>query len=124
MKRLLHFSMIAGGPRALLDKMVDRTRMGGGEIVQLMGTSAFYAPAAGAISMAESYIKGQSRVIACAAYLQGEYGYKDIYMGVPIVIGAKGVEKVVEVKLSDDEKKMLDNSAKAVHELIEAAAKL
>jgi malate dehydrogenase len=110
--------------KAALDKMVDRTRMGGGEIVQLMGTSAFYAPAAGAISMAESYLKGQNRVIACAAYLQGEYGYKDIYMGVPIVIGGKGVEKVVEVKLSADEKAMLDNSAKAVHELIEAAAKL
>jgi malate dehydrogenase len=74
--------------------------------------------------MAESYLKGQNRVIACAAYLQGEYGYKDIYMGVPIVIGAKGVEKVVEVKLSAEEKAMLDNSAKAVHELIEAAAKL
>jgi malate dehydrogenase len=110
--------------KSTLDKMVDRTRMGGGEIVQLMGTSAFYAPAAGAISMAESYLKGQNRVIACAAYLQGEYGYKDIYMGVPIVIGAKGVEKVVEVTLSADEKAMLDNSAKAVHELIEAAAKL
>jgi malate dehydrogenase len=110
--------------KAALDKMVDRTRMGGGEIVQLMGTSAFYAPAAGAVSMAESYLKGQSRLIACAAYLQGEYGYKDIYMGVPILINAKGVAKVVEVKLSDEEKKMLDNSAKAVRELIEAAAKL
>jgi malate dehydrogenase len=110
--------------KAALDKMVDRTRMGGGEIVQLMGTSAYYAPAAGAISMAESYLKAQNRVIACAAYLQGEYGYKDLYLGVPIVIGAKGVEKVVEIKLSDDEKKMLDNSAKAVRELIEASAKL
>lgn len=110
--------------KAVLDKIVDRTRMGGGEIVQLMGTSAFYAPAAGAISMAESYLKGQHRLIACAAFLQGEYGYKDLYMGVPILIGAKGVEKVVEVKLSDDEKKMLDNSAKAVRELIDAAAKL
>ena len=66
----------------------------------LMGTSAFYAPAAGAISMAESYLKDQNRLIACAAYLQGEYGYKDLYLGVPIVIGARGVEKVVEVKLS------------------------
>ncbi len=110
--------------KAALDKMVDRTRMGGGEIVTLMGTSAFYAPAAGAISMAESYLKGQNRVIACAAFLQGEYGYKDIYLGVPIVIGARGVERVVEVKLSEDEKKMLDNSAKAVRELIEASAKL
>ena len=110
--------------KAALDKMVDRTRMGGGEIVQLMGTSAFYAPAAGAISMAESYLKDQRRVIACAAYLQGEYGYKDVYMGVPIMISGRGVEKVVEVKLSDDEKKMLENSAKAVRELIEASAKL
>jgi malate dehydrogenase len=110
--------------KAALDKMVDRTRMGGGEIVQLMGTSAFYAPAAGAISMAESYLKDQRRVIACAAYLQGEYGYKDLYMGVPIMISGRGVEKVVEVKLSDDEKKMLENSAKAVRELIEASAKL
>ena len=110
--------------KAALDKMVDRTRMGGGEIVQLMGTSAFYAPAAGAISMAESYLKDQRRVIACAAYLQGEYGYKDLYMGVPIMISGRGVEKVVEVKLSDDEKNMLENSAKAVRELIEASAKL
>jgi malate dehydrogenase len=111
-------------PKEKLDAMVKRTAGGGGEIVQLMGTSAFYAPASGAISMAESYLRAQKRVIACAAYLEGEYGYKDLYMGVPVVIGAEGLERVVEVKLSDDEKKQLDASAKAVRELIEAANKL
>jgi malate dehydrogenase len=111
-------------PKEKLDAMIKRTAGGGGEIVQLMGTSAFYAPASGAISMAESYLRAQKRVIACAAYLEGEYGYKDLYMGVPVVIGAEGLERVVEVKLSDDEKKQLDASAKAVRELIEAANKL
>ena len=107
-----------------LDAMIKRTAGGGGEIVQLMGTSAYYAPAAGAISMAESYLKGQRRTIACAAFLQGEYGYKDLYIGVPIVIGPEGMEKVIEVQLSAEEKAMLEASAKAVRELIEASAKL
>jgi malate dehydrogenase len=111
-------------PKDKLDAMVQRTRGGGGEIVQLMGTSAYYAPAAGAISMAESFLRAQRRVIACAAYLDGEYGYKDLYLGVPIVIGGEGMEKVVEIDLSADEKKMLDASAAAVRELIAAAAKL
>jgi malate dehydrogenase len=111
-------------PKDKLDAMVQRTRQGGGEIVQLMGTSAFYAPAAGAISMAESYLKAQRRTIACAAYLEGEYGLKDLYIGVPIIVGAEGVERVVEVELSAEEKKMLDASAAAVRELIDAAAKL
>ncbi|HKP58823.1 MAG TPA: malate dehydrogenase [Polyangiales bacterium] len=111
-------------PKDKLDEMVKRTRGGGGEIVQLMGTSAYYAPASGAISMAESYLRAQRRVIACAAYLEGEYGYKDLYMGVPVVIGAEGMERVVEIKLSDEEKSMLETSAKAVKELIEAANKL
>jgi malate dehydrogenase len=111
-------------PKDKLDAMIKRTAGGGGEIVQLMGTSAFYAPASGAISMAESYLRAQRRVIACAAYLEGEYGYKDMYIGVPVEIGAEGVERVVEIKLSDDEKKALDASAKAVKELIEAANKL
>jgi malate dehydrogenase len=111
-------------PKDKLDAMVQRTRSGGGEIVQLMGTSAFYAPAAGAISMAESYLKAQRRVIACAAYLEGEYGYKDLYIGVPIQIGAEGLEKVIEIELSAEEKKMLETSANAVRELIEASAKL
>jgi malate dehydrogenase len=107
-----------------LAAMVERTAKGGGEIVNLMGTSAYYAPAAGALSMAESYLKDQRRTIACAAYLQGEYGYKDLYMGVPIIIGAGGMEKVVEIELSADEKTALEASAKAVRELVEASAKL
>jgi malate dehydrogenase len=111
-------------PKDKLDAMVKRTAGGGGEIVQLMGTSAYYAPASGAIAMAESYLKAQRRVIACAAYLEGEYGYKDLYMGVPIIIGAEGMERVVEIELSADEKKMLETSATAVRELIQAASKL
>jgi malate dehydrogenase len=126
----LSYCTVAGIPvEQLLDKrtltaIVKRTRFGGGEIVELMGTSAYYAPAAGAISMAESYLKDQKRVIACAAYLEGEYGYKGIYLGVPVKIGGKGLEEVVQVKLSADEKKMLKNSANAVKELIKAGSKL
>jgi malate dehydrogenase len=107
-----------------LDAIVDRTRNGGGEIVKLMGTSAFVAPAAGAMAMAEAYIKNQKRVLSCAAYLEGEYGFKDLYMGVPVVIGGKGVERVIEVELSQEEKAMLEKSATAVRELIEAGKKL
>ncbi len=107
-----------------LDQMVERTAFGGGEIVKLMGTSAYYAPAAGAISMAESYLKAQRRLIVCAAYLEGEYGYTDMYMGVPILIGPNGMEKVVEVELSADEKAALDKSAEHVRQLLSDAAKL
>jgi malate dehydrogenase len=107
-----------------LAAIVDRTRNGGGEIVKLMGTSAFYAPASAAVTMAESYLKDLKRLVACAAYLDGEYGYKDLYMGVPVVIGAGGVEKVVTLQLTADEKAMLDKSAGAVRELIEASRKL
>jgi malate dehydrogenase len=107
-----------------LAAIVERTRGGGGEIVKLMGTSAYYAPATAAIVMAESYLKDQKRLVPAAAYLDGEYGYKDLYMGVPVVIGAGGVEKVVNIQLSADEKAMLDKSAAAVRELIEASKKL
>jgi malate dehydrogenase len=107
-----------------LAAIVDRTRNGGGEIVKLMGTSAFYAPASAAVQMAESYLKDLKRMVACAAFLDGEYGYKDLYMGVPVVIGAGGVEKVVSINLSADEKAMLEKSAGAVRELIEASKKL
>jgi malate dehydrogenase len=107
-----------------LAAIVERTRNGGGEIVKLMGTSAFYAPAAAAIQMAESYLKDQKRLVPAAAYLEGEYGYKDLYMGVPVVIGAGGVERVVIIQLSAEEKTMLDKSAAAVRELIEASKKL
>ncbi len=107
-----------------LAAIVERTRGGGGEIVKLMGTSAYYAPASAAIIMAESYLKDQKRVVPAAAYLDGEYGYKDLYMGVPVVIGAGGVEKVVNIQLTAEEKAMLDKSAGAVRELIEASKKL
>ena len=107
-----------------LAAIVDRTRNGGGEIVKLMGTSAFYAPASAAVLMAEAYLKDDKRLLPCAAYLDGEYGYKDLYMGVPVVLGAKGVEKVVTISLTADEKAMLDKSAAAVRELIEASKKL
>jgi malate dehydrogenase len=107
-----------------LAAIVERTRGGGGEIVKLMGTSAYYAPASAAIVMAESFLKDQKRVVPAAAYLDGEYGYKDLYIGVPVVIGAGGVEKVINIQLTTEEKAMLEKSAGAVRELIEASKKL
>jgi malate dehydrogenase len=107
-----------------LDAIVERTRNGGGEIVKLMGTSAYYAPASGAIAMAESYLKDQKRLLACAVYLEGEYGYRDLYMGVPVIIGGRGVEKIVAIELTPQEKAMLDKSAEAVRTLIADAEKL
>jgi len=107
-----------------LQAIVERTRNGGGEIVKLMGTSAYYAPASAAVVMAEAFLKDQKRVVPAAAYLDGEYGYKDLYMGVPVVLGAKGVERVVTINLTAEEKAMLDKSASAVRELIEASKKL
>ena len=104
-----------------LDAIVERTRKGGGEIVNLLKTgSAFYAPAASAIAMAESYLKDKRRVLPCAAQLNGEYGLSDIYVGVPVVIGAGGVEKVVEVQLDEAEKAMFDKSVASVKTLVEA----
>jgi malate dehydrogenase len=107
-----------------LQAIADRTRNGGGEIVKLMGTSAFYAPASAAIQMAEAYLRDEKRLLPAAAFLDGEYGYKDLYMGVPVVIGGKGIEKIVSIQLTADEKAMLDKSAAAVRELIEASKKL
>lgn len=102
-----------------LDAIIARTRGGGGEIVKLMGTSAFYAPAAAAVSMAESYLLDQKRLLPCAAYLNGQYGYKDLYLGVPAVIGAGGVEKIVELTLTADEKAMLAKSAHSVQTIVD-----
>jgi malate dehydrogenase len=107
-----------------LQAIADRTRNGGGEIVKMMGTSAFYAPASAAIQMAEAYLRDEKRLLPAAAFLDGEYGYKDLYMGVPVVIGGKGVEKIVSIQLTAEEKAMLDKSAAAVRELIEASKKL
>jgi malate dehydrogenase len=107
-----------------LAAIIERTRNGGAEVVKLMGTSAYYAPAASAIQMARAYLHDEKRLIPCAAYLRGEYGYQDLYIGVPAVIGGRGVEKVVEIALDPAEKQMLDGSAKAVRELIEASKRL
>lgn len=102
-----------------IDAIVDRTRKGGGEIVALLKTgSAYYAPASSAIMMAESYLKDKKRVLPCAAKLSGQYGVDGLYIGVPVVIGKDGVEKIIEIKLSDDEQAMFDNSVKAVEELV------
>jgi malate dehydrogenase len=102
-----------------LAKIVDRTRKGGGEIVELMGTSAYYAPAAGAVAMAEAYLLDQRRLMACAAYLEGEYGYRDMYMGVPVVIGGGGVESVLDFELNSEEKAMMKKSADAVQSIVD-----
>jgi malate dehydrogenase len=108
-----------------LDDIVMRTRNGGAEIVNLLKTgSAFYAPASSAIAMAESFLKDKKRVLPCAAWLNGEYGVKDMYVGVPVVIGQKGVERVVEIDLTSAEREMFDKSAAAVTQLVDACKKI
>ncbi len=118
---LLRYSSVNGTPltkvldKAKLDAIVERTRKGGGEIVALLGTgSAFYAPAASAVAMAESFLRDQKRVLPCSALLEGQYGVKGLFVGVPVVIGAGGVEKVVELDLNDEEKAMLAKSVESV----------
>src|ERR1700744_213471 len=108
-----------------LDQIVQRTRDGGAEIVGLLKTgSAYYAPATAGIAMAESYLKDQKRILPCATYVNGSYGIKDLYVGLPVVIGEKGVERVVELELTAEEKAGLIKSADAVQGLIEACKKL
>ena len=108
-----------------LDSIIERTRKGGAEIGKLLQKgSAFYAPAASGVEMAESYIKNLKKTLPCAAYLNGEYGVKNLYAGVPVIIGESGVEKVVEISLTDIEKKQFEISAKAVKELYESAKKI
>jgi len=133
---LTRYSTVAGIPLADLVKMgwttqkklnqiVQRTRDGGAEIVALLKTgSAFYAPASAAITMAESYLKDKKRVLPCAAYLNGQYGVRGMYVGVPVVIGAKGVEKIVEIPLTAAEKAKFKKSVSAVKELAKALGKL
>jgi malate dehydrogenase len=133
---LVRYSTVAGIPvpdlvkmgwttKEKLDRIVQRTRDGGAEIVNLLKTgSAFYAPAASAIQMAESYLKDKRRVLPCAAMLNGEYGVKGLYVGVPVVIGAGGVERVVEIDLNKAEKAMFDKSVAAVRGLIDVVRKL
>ena len=108
-----------------LDQIIDRTKKGGAEIVKFLEKgSAFYAPAASGVEMAECYLKDLKKQLPCAVYLDGEYGTKDIYAGVPVIIGSKGVEKVIELDLSAEEKDNFDNSIKAVKELFDAAKKI
>jgi len=128
----VRYSTVAGVPlpdlvkmgwttQARVDAMVERTRKGGGEIVNLLKTgSAFYAPAASAIAMAESYLKDQRRVLPCAAHLTGQYGVKDMYVGVPVVIGANGVERIMEIALDEAEKAMFAKSVASVQSLVDA----
>jgi malate dehydrogenase len=133
---LIRYTTVAGIPlpdlvsmgwttKKRLDEIVQRTRDGGAEIVNLLKSgSAFYAPAASAIAMAESFLRDKKRVLACAASLKGEYGVRDRYIGVPVVIGAKGVERIIEIDLSKAERGMFDNSIAAVDGLIQACVRL
>jgi len=108
--------------QARLDEIIERTRNGGAEIVKLLEKgSAFYGPAASGIEMAQSYLKDEKKTLPCAAYLNGEYGFKDIYAGVPVIIGSNGIEKVVELDLDEEEKKSFETSIEAVTELFDAA---
>lgn len=132
----VRYSTVAGVPlpdliqmgwttRERIDAIVERTRKGGGEIVGLLKTgSAFYAPATAAIAMAESYLRDKKRLLPCAAYLQGEYGVDGLYVGVPVVIGAGGVERVMEIKLDAAERQMFEKSVGSVRSLIEVAKEL
>jgi len=133
---LTRYSTVAGIPipdlvkmgwstQEKIDKIVQRTRDGGAEIVGLLKTgSAFYAPAASAVQMAESYLRDQKRLLPCAVHVDGPYGLKDIYVGVPVVIGAAGVERTVEIALTADEKAMLEKSVGAVRGLVDACKKI
>ncbi len=105
--------------KAKLDAIIDRTKKGGGEIVNLLGTSAWYAPGSAAAQMVEAIVRDQKRVFPVCAWLNGEYGLKNIYLGVPVILGKGGIEKIIELKLNDDEKKLLDDSAKAVKEVMD-----
>jgi malate dehydrogenase len=133
---LVRYSTVAGIPlpdlvrmgwttQARIEEIVERTRNGGAEIINLLKTgSAFYAPASSAIAMAESYLRDKKRVMPCAAHLTGYYGVKDLYVGVPAVIGAKGVERIVEIELNGAERAMFDKSVEAVRTLVDACIKI
>jgi malate dehydrogenase len=133
---LPRYSTVAGIPlpdlvkmgwttQARVDEIVNRTANGGAEIVNLLKTgSAFYAPAASAINMAESYLRDKKRVLPCAAWLNGEYGINDLYVGVPVVLGAKGVERIVEIELSSAERDAFERSAASVQTLVDACKKI
>ncbi|HTU53467.1 MAG TPA: malate dehydrogenase [Acetobacteraceae bacterium] len=133
---LVRYSTVAGIPvpdlvrmgwtsEARVKAIVERTANGGGEILKLMGKgSAFYAPASAAVAMAESFLHDKKRVLPCAAWLTGQYGIKDLYVGVPVVIGAKGVERIIEISLTPEEKTAFEASCASVRGLIDASRKL
>lgn len=133
---LSRYSTVAGIPipdlidmgwstKEKIEKVIQRTRDGGAEIVKLLKTgSAYYAPASSAIEMAEAYIKDKKKVLPCASYLDGEYGVKDLYVGVPVIIGRRGVEKVIEIKFNSTEKEMFQKSVDAVRKLTQDLFKL
>ena len=133
---LVRYSTVAGIPlpdavkmgwstKERIDAIVERTRFGGGEIVGLLKTgSAFYAPATAAIEMAESYLRDKKRVLPCAVWLTGQYGVRDLYVGVPAVIGANGAERIVEISLNPKERAMFDKSVEAVRGLVEVSARI
>ncbi len=122
---LINFIKLKKFPYSKIEKIVDRTRMGGGEIVKLLKNgSAFYAPASSAIQMAEAFLLNQKKLLPCAAYINGQYGLRNMYMGVPTIIGNKGIEKIIEVKLTAKEKLMLKKSVKSVQGLVSAVDKL
>lgn len=102
-----------------LEDIIERTRKGGGEIVGLLGYSGYYAPAAGVAIMVESILKDKKRVIPCAVYTQGEYGYDDLFIGLPVVLGRNGIERIIEMELNENERGMLDHSANAVRSVVE-----
>ena len=122
---LTHRTSVSGIPidelmdKKKLEEIVERTRQGGGEIVSLMGYSGYYAPAAGTVHMVSSILLDLKRVIPCSVYLTGQYGYHRLYMGVPVVLGWNGVERIIEMALSKEEKEMLDRSAEAVKQVVE-----
>ncbi|HUX06858.1 MAG TPA: malate dehydrogenase [Acidobacteriota bacterium] len=122
---LVRYTTIAGIPishfipKDRIDAIIERTRMGGGEIVKLLGTSAYYAPAAAVVEMAESILLDKKKILPCAARLEGEYGVSGIFMGVPIKLGAKGVEEIIKLDLNDEERAMLDKSVDHVKRLME-----
>src|SRR5690606_9545923 len=133
---LTRYSTVAGIPipdlvkmgwttKEKIDQIVQRTRDGGAEIVGLLKSgSAYYAPASAAIAMAESYLKDKKRVLPCAAHLSGQYGVRDLYVGVPVVIGAGGVERIIEIDLNRTEQKMFDKSVESVENLCKACIEI